>query len=274
MGFGSFVSFVSGGCLFPRFSCTWWVLAGSALNTKNRLYIILYYTIHKHHRERELLARLHKKDRVLLFFKHTHPQLPKPTKPTKPPDDDNAASSVTAIQPQPTPELLTIVGHAILRSVAIGQGDPLRHAADALGRLDKLLPNASAECRLTATLMALTDDPTPREETTVQSPTPTPARRQAKEPKPAKASRNPKPATPLMDIHGKLISSREIGGVAVVSQAEARKVLGVSCVQMLKLENQKLLSRIQESGSRLVFYDVCQVQHLLDMIDRTPPPPL
>ena len=77
-----------------------------------------------------------------------------------------------------------------------------------------------------------------------------------------------------MDIHGKLISSKEINGIAVISQAEARKALGVSCVQMLKLENQKLLGRIQESGSRLVYYDVCQVQKLLDMIDATPPPPL
>ncbi len=77
-----------------------------------------------------------------------------------------------------------------------------------------------------------------------------------------------------MDASGKLLSSREISGVAVISQAEARKALGMSCIQMLKLENQKLLTRIQESGSRLVFYDVCQVQHLLDMIDATPTPPL
>ena len=77
-----------------------------------------------------------------------------------------------------------------------------------------------------------------------------------------------------MDIHGKLISSRKINDTDVVSQAEARKALGMNCPQMIKLENQKLLTRIQESGSRLVFYDVCQVQHLLDMIDATPPPPL
>ena len=77
-----------------------------------------------------------------------------------------------------------------------------------------------------------------------------------------------------MDIHGKLISSKEINGIAVVSQAEARKALGMNCPQMIKLENQKLLSRIQESGSRLVFYRISEVQHLLDMIDATPPPPL
>ena len=71
-----------------------------------------------------------------------------------------------------------------------------------------------------------------------------------------------------MDIHGKLLSSREIGGVAVVSQAEARKALGMTCPQMIKLENQKLLSRIQESGSRLVHYSTSEVQKLLDLIDR------
>ena len=77
-----------------------------------------------------------------------------------------------------------------------------------------------------------------------------------------------------MDASGKLISSKEIGGVAVISQAEARKVLGMSCIQMLKLENQKLLARVQEAGSRLVFYSVAEVQHLLDKLDATPPPPL
>ena len=75
-----------------------------------------------------------------------------------------------------------------------------------------------------------------------------------------------------MDASGKLLSSREIGGVAVVSQAEARKALGMNCQQMIKLENQKLLSRIQESGSRLVYYAVAEVQKLLDLIHRDADP--
>ena len=177
--------------------------------------------------------------------------------------------------PQPSPELLTATGHALLRSVAIGQGDILRHAADAIGRLDKLLPNASAEARLIAVLMSLTDDPTPQPVVASPAPQPTsqsqPARRTSKA---ARPTRKPKPATPRMDASGKLISSKEIGGVAVISQAEARKVLGMSCIQMLKLENQKLLARVQEAGSRLVFYSVAEVQHLLDKLDATPPPPL
>jgi hypothetical protein len=95
--------------------------------------------------------------------------------------------------------------------------------------------------------MSLTDEPTPREETMVQSPTPAPVRRQAKAAKASGPTRKPKAATPTMDIHGKLIPSKEIDGIAVVSQAEARKVLNVSCSQMLKLEHQKLLQRIQEA---------------------------
>lgn len=172
---------------------------------------------------------------------------------------------------QPSPELLTATGHAILRAIIGGQTDQLVAAADAIGRLDKLLPNASSEARLVATLLAISSEPTPREETMVQSPTPTPARRQAKPGKPAKTSRTKrqaKPATPRMDINGRLISSREIGGVAVISQAEARKALGMNCQQMIKLENQKLLTRIQESGSRLVFYSISEVQRLFDLIDR------
>jgi hypothetical protein len=174
---------------------------------------------------------------------------------------------------QPSPQLLTIVGHALLRSVAIGQGDILRSAAGALERLDKLLPDASAEGRLIAVLMAISSEPTPREETMVQSPTPTPtpARRQAKASRPTRKS---KAATPRMDASGKLLPSRKINDTDVVSQAEARKALGVSCPQVIKLENQKLLTRIQEPSSRLVFYAITEVQHLLDKLDATPPPPL
>lgn len=74
-----------------------------------------------------------------------------------------------------------------------------------------------------------------------------------------------------MDASGKLLSSKGIGGVAVISQAEARKALGMSCIQMIKLENQKLLTRIQESGSRLVFYSISEVQRLFDLIDKPTP---
>ena len=171
---------------------------------------------------------------------------------------------------QPSPELLNRVGHAILRSIAAGQGDPLRSAAGALERLADLLPDASPEGRMIAVLLAVTDDQT--SQPVVTSPAPQsqsqPARRKSKPAKASRPTRNPKPAHPLMDASGKLLSSKGIGGVAVISQAEARKALGMSCLQMIKLENQKLLSRIQESGSRLVYYDVCQVQKLLDLIDR------
>jgi hypothetical protein len=174
---------------------------------------------------------------------------------------------------QPSPELLNHVGHALLRSVAIGQGDQLRSAAGALERLDKLLPTASTEARMVAVLLAISSEPTPREETMVQSPTPTPtpSRRQAKASRPTRQS---KASNPRMDASGRLLPSREINGIAVVSQAEARKALGVSCVQMLRLEGQKALQRIQENGSRLVYYPVAEAQKLLDLIDRTPPPPL
>ena len=184
---------------------------------------------------------------------------------------DSAAYNVST---QPTPALLNATGHSLLRSIANGQSDHLLASAAAIERLAALLPGASAECRLTAVLMSLTDDPTPQAETTVQSPAPTPARRKSKPAKQAKTSRKSKAAVPTMDINGRLLSSRKINDTDVVSQAEARKALGMSCIQMLKLENQKLLTRIQESGSRLVYYDVCQVQKLLDMIDATPPPPL
>ena len=177
---------------------------------------------------------------------------------------------------QPSPELLNRVGHAILRSIAAGQGDPLRSAADAIGRLDKLLPNASSEARMIAVLLAVTDDQT--SQPVVTSPAPQsqsqPARRKSKPAKASRPTRNPKPAHPLMDASGKLLSSRKINDTDVISQAEARKVLGVSCVQMLRLEGQKVLTRVQENGSRLVYYAITEVQRLIDLIDRTPPPPL
>ena len=71
-----------------------------------------------------------------------------------------------------------------------------------------------------------------------------------------------------MDINGRLLSSRKINDTAVISQAEARKALGMSCIQMLKLENQKLLTRVQETGLRHVWYPTQQVQKLLNLLDR------
>ena len=171
----------------------------------------------------------------------------------------------------PSPELLNHVGHALLRSIAIGQGDILRHAAGALERLADLLPDASPEGRMIAVLLAVTDDQTSQPVVTSPAPQsqsqPTPARRQAKSGKQAKTSRKSKAAVPIMDINGRLISSKGINGIAVISQAEARKVLGMSCIQMLKLEDQKLLGRIQEEGLRHVWYPTQQVQKLLNLLD-------
>jgi hypothetical protein len=161
---------------------------------------------------------------------------------------------------------LTAVGHAILRSIAIGQGDPLRSAAGALERLERLLPNASAEGRLVATLMAISSDHPSQPVVTSPAPHPSPTRRKSKSAKPVKQTRKGKAAVPIMDINGRLLPSREVNGIAVVSQAEARKALGMSCIQMLKLENQKLLTRIQEGESRLVFYSISEVQRLFDLV--------
>ena len=195
---------------------------------------------------------------------------------------DNAASSVSA---QPSPELLTATGHALLRSIAAGQGGPLQAAAGALDRLGRLLPDASPESRLTAVLMSLSIEPTPPAPPTDQSAddVPPPARggregragKTDKADKTVRPSRKGKPASqPILDAAGRIQASKIIEGVGCVSQAIARKVLGMNCPQMIKLENQKLLTRVQEAGSRLVFYAIAEVQHLLDKLDATPPPPL
>ena len=42
----------------------------------------------------------------------------------------------------------------------------------------------------------------------------------------------------------------------------------MTCVQMLKLEDQRLLTRIQEAGLRYVWYPTGQIQKLLDLLDR------
>jgi hypothetical protein len=77
-----------------------------------------------------------------------------------------------------------------------------------------------------------------------------------------------------MNASGKLLPSRKINDTDVVSQSEARQALGVSCLQMLRLEGQKALTRVQEGGSRLVFYSAAEVQRLLDLVSggREPEP--
>jgi hypothetical protein len=171
----------------------------------------------------------------------------------------------------PSPELLTAVGHNLLLAIAAGHGGPLQAAASALDRLGRMLPDASPESRLTAVLLAISSEPTPREETMVQSPAPAPARRTSQS---DKQTRKSKASNPRFDSSGRLQPSKEIDGIAVVSQAEARKALGVSCVQMLRLEAQKVLVRVRDGGMRHVYYPVAEVQRLIDLVDRTPPPPL
>ena len=186
---------------------------------------------------------------------------------------------------QPSPELLNRVGHNLLLAVAAGHSGPLQAAVGALGKLGRLLPDASPESRLTAVLMSLSIEPTPPAPPTDQSAddVPPPARggregragKTDKADKTVRPSRKGKPASqPILDAAGRIQASKIIEGVGCVSQAIARKVLGMNCPQMIKLENQKLLTRVQEAGSRLVFYAIAEVQHLLDKLDATPPPPL
>jgi len=185
----------------------------------------------------------------------------------------------------PSPELLTAVGHAILRSVAAGQGDSLQAAAGALERLDKLLPDASAEGRMIAVLMSLSIEPPSQPAPTDQrvDAVPPPARggrqgqasKAGKTDKAVRPARKGKPAArPILDAAGRLQASRIIDGIGCVSQATARQVLGMNCPQMLRLEGQRALTRIQEGGSRLVWYATSEVQRLIDLIDAAPPPPL
>ena len=151
--------------------------------------------------------------------------------------------------------------------------------------LAALLPEATPEVRLVAVLMSLTIEPPSPTVPTDQSvdAVPPPARggvksgaaRPARPARPTRqlAARKGRPASqPILDAAGRLQASGVIGGVGCVSQATARKALGVSCVQMLRLENQKLLTRIQEPLSRLVHYSTAEVQRLLDLIDREPEP--
>ena len=186
---------------------------------------------------------------------------------------------MNAIQPQPSPALLTATGHALLRAIVAGHSAPLQAAAGALERLANLLPGASAECRLTAVLMSLSIEPTsptiPTDQSVDAVPPPARARRQGragktgKTSRPARSPHRSKPASqPVLDAAGRLQPSKETVGVAVVSQSTARQALGMTCVQMLKLEDQRLLQRIQEAGLRYVWYSVSEVQKLLDLLDR------
>jgi hypothetical protein len=202
------------------------------------------------------------------FFSNTYPPTDKTDKTDRTLDDDNAASSVSA---QPSPELLNRVGHNLLLAVAAGQGGPLQAAASALGRLERLLPDASPESRLTAVLLAISSEPTSKPAPTDQrvNAVPPPARggRQGQASKAVRPARKGKPTSqPILDAAGRLQASRIIDDVGCVSQAAARQVLELTCPQMLQLENQKLLQRIQQGGSRLVFYSVAQVQRLLDLL--------
>ena len=189
---------------------------------------------------------------------------------------DSAAYNVSA---QPSPELLNRVGHNLLLTIAAGHSGPLQAAASALDKLGRLLPDASPEGRMIAVLMSLSIEPTsptvPADQHDSAVPPPARARRQGragktdKTDKTVRPARKGKPASqPVMDASGRLQPSRMIGDVDVVSQAIARKALGVSCVQMLKLEDQRLLERVQETGLRHVWYPVQQVQRLLNLIDR------
>ena len=180
---------------------------------------------------------------------------------------------------QPSPELLNRVGHSLLLAIAAGHSGPLQAAAGALGRLGRLLPDASPESRLTAVLMSLSIEPTsptiPTDQSVDAVPPPARARRQGRARKAGKTdktvglARKGKPASqPILDAAGRLQASKIIDGVGCVSQSTARKVLGLTCAQMLRLEDQRLLERVQEAGLRHVWYSTQQVQRLLDLIDR------
>jgi hypothetical protein len=181
------------------------------------------------------------------------------------------------VSAQPSPDLLNRVGHTLLLAVAAGHSGPLQAAASALDRLGRVLPDASPESRLTAVLMSLSIEPTSQPAPTDQrvDAVPSPARggRQGQASKAGRPARKGKPtAQPILDAAGRLQASRIIDDVGCVSQATARQVLGMNCPQMIKLENQKLLQRIQEGGSRLVFYSVVEVQRLLTLLTGGPEP--
>ena len=148
---------------------------------------------------------------------------------------------------------MTATGHAILRGIIAGQGDQLRHAADALVKLTRLLPGASAEARLTAALLAVSvgDPATPAAGTDAATPTPTPT-----------PARQP---TPFMDDAGQPLVAFRHEGVPYVSQLVAGKWLGLSYRQLVRLEDRHQLER-KRHGPRCVGYALHQVRELKRLI--------
>lgn len=165
---------------------------------------------------------------------------------------DSAASCVST---QPTPALLNATGHSLLRSIVDGQSDHLLAAADAVARLERMLPNASAECRLVAVLLAVSvgDPAAPAAGADVAIPTPAPAPAPARQP------------TPFMDDAGQPLVAFRHEGVPFVSQLVAGKWLGLSYRQLVRLEDRHQLER-KRHGPRCVGYALHQVLELKRLI--------
>jgi hypothetical protein len=165
---------------------------------------------------------------------------------------DSAAYNVST---QPTPALLNATGHALLRSIANGQSDHLLAAADAITRLAALLPDASAEGRLIAALLAVSvEDPAaPAAGADAATPTPTPTPAPARQP------------TPHMDDAGQPLVAFRHEGVPFVSQLVAGKWLGLSHRQLVRLEDRHQLDR-KRHGPRCVGYALHQVRELKRLI--------
>lgn len=161
---------------------------------------------------------------------------------------DNAASCVST---QPTPALLNATGHSLLRSIVDGQGAHLLAAADAIAKLERMLPGASAECRLVAVLLAVSvgDPAAPTAGADVATPAPTPARQ----------------PTPFMDDAGQPLVAFRHEGVPFVSQLVAGKWLGLSYRQLVRLEDRHQLER-KRHGPRCVGYALHQVLELKRLI--------
>lgn len=154
---------------------------------------------------------------------------------------------------QPTPALLNATGHALLRSIATGQSDHLLAAADAIAKLERMLPGAPAECRLVAVLLAVSvgDPAAPAAGADVATPAPTPA-----------PARQP---TPFMDEAGQPLVAFRHEGVPFVSQLVAGKWLGLSYRQLVRLEDRHQLER-KRHGPRCVGYALHQVRELKRLI--------
>ena len=208
-----------------------------------------------------------------MFLSHL---LPTVTHPERDPGNDCRPHSMIS---RPSPKLLNRVGHTLLLAIAAGHSGPLQAAASALDKLGRLLPDASPEGRMIAVLMSLSIEPTSPTVPTDQRVDAVPplarsgcqkrGSKAGKTDKTVRPSRKSKPASqPILDAGGRLQASKIIEGVGCVSQSTARQVLGLTCAQMLRLENQKLLTRVQETGLRHVWYPVQQVQRLLNLIDR------